>query len=55
MLRLGIPVIGVTDLPRAVAFWTEALPLVAVEEWKSDLAHAGVRGRLRAGPRSAAQ
>ncbi|NED27723.1 VOC family protein, partial [Streptomyces anulatus] len=22
MLRLGIPVIGVTDVPRAVAFWT---------------------------------
>lgn len=36
MLRLGIPVIGVTDIPRAVAFWTAALPLVAVEEWKSE-------------------
>ncbi|NED06046.1 VOC family protein, partial [Streptomyces sp. SID6648] len=22
MLRLGIPVVGVTDIPRAVAFWT---------------------------------
>ncbi|MGW5760968.1 VOC family protein [Streptomyces tendae] len=36
MLRLGIPVIGVTDIPRAVAFWTAALPLVAVEEWSSE-------------------
>ena len=29
MLRLGIPVIGVTDVPRAAAFWTAALDLVA--------------------------
>ena len=36
MLRIGIPVIGVTDIPRAVAFWTEALNLVAAEEWKSE-------------------
>ncbi|CAL9370894.1 hypothetical protein SUDANB9_00847 [Streptomyces sp. enrichment culture] len=36
MLRLGIPVIGVTDIPRAVAFWTAALPLVATEEWRSE-------------------
>lgn len=36
MLRLGIPVIGVTDVPRAVAFWTAALNLVATEEWKSE-------------------
>ena len=36
MLRLGIPVIGVTDLARAVAFWTRALPLVAAEEWSSE-------------------
>ncbi|WP_329210907.1 VOC family protein [Streptomyces sp. NBC_01708] len=36
MLRLGIPVIGVTDIPRAVAFWTEALNLVATEDWASD-------------------
>ncbi|AZM79179.1 VOC family protein [Streptomyces sp. KPB2] len=36
MLRLGIPVIGVTDLARAVAFWTQALPLVAAEEWSSE-------------------
>ncbi|NEE39555.1 VOC family protein [Streptomyces sp. SID7982] len=35
MLRLGFPVIGVTDLPRAVAFWSEALDLVATEEWRS--------------------
>ncbi|GAA2305282.1 VOC family protein [Streptomyces kunmingensis] len=35
MLRLGYPVIGVTDLPRAVDFWTRALPLVASEEWAS--------------------
>ncbi|MFJ8753270.1 VOC family protein [Streptomyces sp. NPDC102441] len=36
MLRLGTPVIGVTDMPRAVAFWTEALRLVAAEEWASE-------------------
>ncbi|MFE4535285.1 VOC family protein [Streptomyces scopuliridis] len=36
MLRLGIPVIGVTDVPRAVAFWTAALNLVATEERKSE-------------------
>lgn len=36
MLRLGIPVVGVTDLPRAVAFWTAALPLVAAAEWQSE-------------------
>ncbi|MFE1588033.1 VOC family protein [Streptomyces sp. NPDC058737] len=36
MLRLGIPVIGVTDLARAVAFWTRALPLVTAEEWSSE-------------------
>ncbi|MFE1025200.1 VOC family protein [Streptomyces sp. NPDC058818] len=36
MLRLGIPVIGVTDVPRAEAFWTAALNLVATEEWKSE-------------------
>ncbi|MFF1922163.1 VOC family protein [Streptomyces sp. NPDC058221] len=35
MLRLGIPVIGVTDLPRATAFWTAALDLVATPEWRS--------------------
>lgn len=36
MLRIGIPVIGVTDLPRAVAFWTQALDLIAAEEWASE-------------------
>lgn len=49
MLRLGILVIGVTDLPRAVAFWTQALDLVATEEWRSDtwrtLDHADGSGR----------
>ncbi|MEW1923057.1 VOC family protein [Streptomyces sp. NPDC088360] len=49
MLKLGIPVIGVTDIPRAVAFWTQALELVATEEWKSEtwrtLDHADGSGR----------
>ncbi|MFZ3561508.1 MULTISPECIES: VOC family protein [unclassified Streptomyces] len=49
MLRLGITVIGVTDIPRAVAFWTQALDLVATEEWQSDtwrtLDHADGSGR----------
>ncbi|GAA1713239.1 VOC family protein [Streptomyces yatensis] len=49
MVRLGIPVIGVTDLPRAVVFWTEALDLVAAEEWQSEtwrtLNHADGSGR----------
>ncbi|WP_395576965.1 VOC family protein [Streptomyces sp. BK79] len=36
MLRLGIPVIGVTDVPRAEAFWTAALDLVASDQWKSE-------------------
>ena len=35
MLRLGFPVIGVTDLERAIAFWTAALSLHATEEWAS--------------------
>jgi hypothetical protein len=35
MLRLGFPVIGVTDLGRATAFWTAALSLTASEEWAS--------------------
>ncbi|MFI0487508.1 VOC family protein [Actinomadura sp. 9N215] len=35
MLRLGFPVIGVADVPRAVAFWTSALDLVATSEWES--------------------
>lgn len=49
MLKLGIPVVGVTDIPRAVAFWTQALDLVATEEWKSEtwrtLDHADGTGR----------
>ncbi|MFD5200562.1 VOC family protein [Streptomyces sp. NPDC058375] len=36
MLRLGFPVLGVTDVPRAVAFWTEALDLVVSSEWQSE-------------------
>ncbi|MFD6323818.1 VOC family protein [Streptomyces sp. NPDC058442] len=36
MLRIGIPVIGVTDLHRAVTFWTQALNLVVAEERKSE-------------------
>ncbi|MFC8594776.1 VOC family protein [Streptomyces atroolivaceus] len=36
MLKLGIPVIGVTDLPRAVTFWTAALNLVATPEGQSE-------------------
>ncbi|MER7542942.1 VOC family protein [Spirillospora sp. NPDC127506] len=35
MLRLGFPVIGVTDIPRAAAFWTAALDLVSVSEKES--------------------
>ncbi|XVQ06339.1 VOC family protein [Spirillospora sp. CA-255316] len=49
MLRLGFPVIGVNDLPRAVAFWTSALDLVATSEWESPtwrtLEHADGSGR----------
>ncbi|MFD7517381.1 VOC family protein [Streptomyces niveus] len=49
MLRLGFPVIGVADIPRAVAFWTSALDLVATTEWQSDtwrtLNHADGSGR----------
>ncbi|KPC83936.1 MULTISPECIES: VOC family protein [Streptomyces] len=36
MLRLGFPVIGVTDVPRAVTFWTAALNLVAAQERRSE-------------------
>ena len=50
MLRLGIPVIGVVDMSRAVAFWTAALNLVVSEEWQSDdwttLYHADRSSRL---------
>ncbi|RSN43839.1 glyoxalase [Streptomyces sp. WAC 04229] len=49
MLRLGVPVIGVTDVPRAEAFWTAALGLVATDEWRSEtwrtLNHADGSGR----------
>jgi catechol 2,3-dioxygenase-like lactoylglutathione lyase family enzyme len=45
MLRLGIPVIGVVDMARAVAFWTAALDLVPSdrhqgEQWTT-LCHKG--------------
>lgn len=36
MLRIGIPVIGVTDLSRAETFWTQAVNLVVTQEWKSE-------------------
>lgn len=49
MLELGITVLGVTDLDRAVTFWTSALNLVAAREWSSDtwqtLHHADGSGR----------
>ncbi|MEV7405332.1 VOC family protein [Streptomyces sp. NPDC091267] len=49
MLRLGFPVIGVADIPRAVAFWTAALNLVSAPEWESEtwrtLNHADGSGR----------
>ncbi|MFG2326074.1 VOC family protein [Streptomyces sp. NPDC048568] len=49
MLRLGVPVIGVTDVPRAEEFWTAALGLVATDEWRSatwrTLNHADGSGR----------
>ncbi|MGW7069135.1 VOC family protein [Streptomyces sp. NPDC054855] len=52
MLKLGIPVVGVTDIARAVAFWTQALDLVATEEWNSEtwrtLDHADGTGRALA-------
>lgn len=49
MLRLGFPVIGVEDVPRAVAFWTAALDLVVAPDgesptWKT-LDHADGSGR----------
>ncbi|OXM54986.1 VOC family protein [Amycolatopsis alba] len=36
MLRLGFPVVGVSDVPRAVEFWTAALNLVVSDEWASE-------------------
>ncbi|NKQ52902.1 VOC family protein [Amycolatopsis sp. K13G38] len=48
MLRLGIPVIGVTDVQRAEDFWCAALNLVSGQEWKSErwrtLVHADGTG-----------
>ena len=35
MLRLGFPVVGVTDLDRAAAFWSAALHLTVSAEWAS--------------------
>ncbi|GLZ51802.1 VOC family protein [Actinomycetospora sp. NBRC 106378] len=35
MLRLGFPVLGVTDLDRAAAFWRAALDLQVSDEWSS--------------------
>jgi catechol 2,3-dioxygenase-like lactoylglutathione lyase family enzyme len=35
MLRLGFPVLGVTDLERAAAFWCAALSLSQADEWAS--------------------
>ncbi len=47
-----MPVIGVTDIPRAMAFWTAALNLVASEERASEtwrtLDHADGSGRALA-------
>lgn len=49
MLRIGVPVVGVTDVARAEAFWTAALGLVATEGWRSEtwrtLNHADGSGR----------
>ena len=33
MLRLGFPVIGVSDLERATSFWAAALSLTPTDEW----------------------
>ncbi|MFH9613311.1 VOC family protein [Streptomyces pratensis] len=59
MLRLGIPVIGVTDLARAVSFWSAALDLVDAPEWRSEtwrtLNHADGSGRALGLMRSASQ
>lgn len=43
MLRLGFPVIGVTDLDRAASFWSAALHLRVSPEW------AGASWRTLAG------
>lgn len=36
MLRIGIPVLGVTDIGRATAFWTAALHLDVSSQWHSE-------------------
>ncbi|MFI7288526.1 VOC family protein [Streptomyces anulatus] len=36
MLRIGIPVLGVTDVARAAAFWTAALHLDVSPQWHSE-------------------
>lgn len=36
MLRIGIPVLGVTDIARAAAFWTAALRLDVSPQWHSE-------------------
>ncbi|WP_116200129.1 VOC family protein [Amycolatopsis circi] len=45
MLRLGITVLGVADVERAMRFWSEALGLAEDPEWASEtwrtLAHPG--------------
>ncbi|NBH08804.1 VOC family protein [Amycolatopsis sp. SID8362] len=52
MLRLGFPVLGVSDVPRATVFWTSALNLVATDEWASGrwrtLEHTDGSGRALA-------
>ena len=45
MIRLGFPVVGVTDLDRAAAFWSAALDLQSTDEWASGT------WRTLAGPR----
>lgn len=39
MLRLGIPVLGVTHIARAAAFWTAALHLDVSPQWHSETWH----------------
>ena len=57
VLRLGFAVIGVVDLPRAVAFWTAALGLVVSDDWHSEdwrtLCYADGSGRALGLQRSA--
>lgn len=49
MLRLGVPVIGVSDMGRAVAFWCAALDLKPADRHRSNswttLEHADGSGR----------